>query len=206
MSLDPYAELRVARDASQAEIKKAFRRRIREVHPDKHPDDPHASAKAQQVQEAYEILSDAARRDAYDNKGTTARPPDLAQLARQMIVSIFAECLNDMTITSYVAVLKSRVKMKMINARRNAQAGGEANVRLRAVKARISCAAGENLLEMTLDQAIEANSEKIAIVSQTENIAKRALEILNDYDDVDLVRLGSGASATSTLTTSAFWT
>lgn len=62
---DYYAALGVPRGAEAEEIKKAFRRLARETHPDTNPD-PAAEARFREIAEAYEVLSDPARRAAYD--------------------------------------------------------------------------------------------------------------------------------------------
>src|SRR3954452_959629 len=66
---DPYEVLGVQRTAGEAEIKKAFRRLARELHPDVNQDDPHAEEKFKEAAEAYEILSDPERRATYDRYG-----------------------------------------------------------------------------------------------------------------------------------------
>jgi molecular chaperone DnaJ len=66
---DYYDVLGVARDADDAEIKKAFRRLARELHPDVNTDDPEAEAKFKEAAEAYEVLSDSNRRATYDRYG-----------------------------------------------------------------------------------------------------------------------------------------
>jgi molecular chaperone DnaJ len=66
---DPYDVLGVARDADEAEIKSAFRRLARELHPDVNKHDPEAEDKFKDAAEAYEILSDAERRATYDRYG-----------------------------------------------------------------------------------------------------------------------------------------
>src|ERR1700712_5734455 len=63
---DYYAALGVAKDASAAEIKKAYRKLARELHPDKNPDDAKAEARFKDVSEAYDVLSDDGRRKEYD--------------------------------------------------------------------------------------------------------------------------------------------
>ena len=64
---DYYAELGVAKDASDKEIKKAFRKLAREFHPDSHPDDPAAESRFKEIKEAYETLSDPETRTEYDH-------------------------------------------------------------------------------------------------------------------------------------------
>jgi molecular chaperone DnaJ len=66
---DPYEVLGVARDAEDAEVKKAFRRLARELHPDVNSHDPEAEEKFKEAAEAYEILSDSERRATYDRYG-----------------------------------------------------------------------------------------------------------------------------------------
>ena len=69
MPRDYYDVLGVSRDASDAEIKKSFRRLARELHPDVNAHDPDAEEKFKEAAEAYEILSDADRRATYDRYG-----------------------------------------------------------------------------------------------------------------------------------------
>ena len=61
--------LGVSRDADDAEIKKAFRRLARELHPDVNSHDPDAEEKFKEAAEAYEVLSDSDRRATYDRYG-----------------------------------------------------------------------------------------------------------------------------------------
>jgi len=66
---DYYEVLGVTRDASEPDIKKAFRRLARELHPDVNSHDPNAEAKFKEAAEAYEVLSDPERRATYDRYG-----------------------------------------------------------------------------------------------------------------------------------------
>lgn len=68
MPRDYYEVLGVSRDASEAEIKKAFRRLARELHPDVNQE-PDAEDRFKEAAEAYEVLSDAERRRTYDAYG-----------------------------------------------------------------------------------------------------------------------------------------
>jgi DnaJ-class molecular chaperone len=66
---DYYAALGVPRDASQADIKKAFRRLARRYQPDVNKDDAAAEQRFKEVSEAHEVLSDAEKRKLYDQLG-----------------------------------------------------------------------------------------------------------------------------------------
>lgn len=66
---DYYDVLGVSRDASEAEIKKAYRRLARDHHPDANPGDPGAEDRMKELTEAYEVLSNSESRRAYDTYG-----------------------------------------------------------------------------------------------------------------------------------------
>jgi DnaJ-class molecular chaperone len=63
---DLYTQLNVARGASEAEIKKAYRKLAKELHPDRNKDNPKATERFSKVTQAYDILTDKAKRAQYD--------------------------------------------------------------------------------------------------------------------------------------------
>jgi molecular chaperone DnaJ len=69
MPADHYAALRVSRDASPDEIKRAYRRLARQLHPDANREDPAAEERFKEVTRAYEVLSDPDKRQRYDLYG-----------------------------------------------------------------------------------------------------------------------------------------
>jgi DnaJ-class molecular chaperone len=63
---DPYTVLGVPRSATEADIKKAFRKLAKDNHPDRNADDPKAMERFKEANAAYELLSDAVKRGQYD--------------------------------------------------------------------------------------------------------------------------------------------
>ena len=66
---DYYQVLGVGKDADEKEVKRAFRRLARQYHPDVNPDDGTAEERFKEINEAYEVLSDSAKRSKYDQLG-----------------------------------------------------------------------------------------------------------------------------------------
>ena len=68
---DYYQILGISKDASQDDIKKAYRKLARKYHPDLNPGDKTAEEKFKEINEAYAVLSDSQKRAEYDRAGTT---------------------------------------------------------------------------------------------------------------------------------------
>src|ERR1700752_3164300 len=66
---DYYKVLDVPKTATEAEIKKAYRRLAMKFHPDRNPGDAESEEKFKEAKEAYEVLTDAQKRAAYDQFG-----------------------------------------------------------------------------------------------------------------------------------------
>lgn len=66
MASDPYSTLGIARTATEADIKKAYRKLAKELHPDRNKDNPQASEKFSQVTQAYDLLNDKDKRAQFD--------------------------------------------------------------------------------------------------------------------------------------------
>src|SRR5258705_9959034 len=70
---DYYATLGLPRNASDEDIKKAFRKRARQYHPDEAKDKKTAEEKFKEINEAYEVLGDPENRKKYDELGSQGR-------------------------------------------------------------------------------------------------------------------------------------
>ena len=88
-----YAALGLKSDATLAHIKKAFRQKASQFHPDRNSD-PEAPVRFREVQEAYDVLSNDDKRQAYDDNRRRNLLDDPAQTAREIWQSYFQQVLN----------------------------------------------------------------------------------------------------------------
>ncbi|MFK5984667.1 MAG: molecular chaperone DnaJ [Pseudomonadota bacterium] len=144
---DYYQSLGVDRTASDAEIKKSYRRLAMKHHPDRNPDDAQSEARFKEIKEAYEILSNAQKRAAYDQfghagvNGSAGGGSDGANFS-----DIFGDVFGD------------------IFGGRGGGGGGGGGARERVFR-------GADLrynLELTLEDAVHGTSVKIRIPTQIE--------------------------------------
>ena len=88
---DPYEVLGVPRDADETQIKKAFRKLARELHPDVNRHDPDAEEKFKEAAEAYEILNDAERRATFEHPRYEIVPTGEVYDGEEEVARYFAE-------------------------------------------------------------------------------------------------------------------
>lgn len=92
---DYYEVLGINRDASEDEIKKAYRKLAMKHHPDRNPDNPKSEEHFKEAKEAYEILSDASKRTAYDQYGHAGVDSGSAGGNAQGFANSFSDIFGD---------------------------------------------------------------------------------------------------------------
>ena len=95
MKRDYYDILGVSKSATDDELKKAYRKLAMKHHPDRNPDSPEAEARFKEAKEAYEMLSDPARREAYDRYGHAGVDPNAGGFAGGQGFGGFADVFGD---------------------------------------------------------------------------------------------------------------
>ncbi len=96
-SLDYYETLGVSRDATDEDIKKAYRKLVFQYHPDRNPGNAEAESKIREINAAYEVIGDSDTRKSYERlrwgvyPDATEAPPDPAVVLQQMEDKLFDE-------------------------------------------------------------------------------------------------------------------
>ena len=92
---DYYEVLGVGRDASEGDVKKAYRRLAMKFHPDRNPDDATAEESFKEATEAYEVLSDPEKREAYDRFGHAGVDPNMGGMGGGFDGGSFGDIFSD---------------------------------------------------------------------------------------------------------------
>lgn len=182
-----YEILGVNSDASMADIKTAYRSLSKEYHPDKNKEDPEASRKFQEVQDAYEVLKDPERRRRFDETGSIS---DLYKATEveidQTIIQLFSSVVNggeDLTTVNFTMVMTQMLKTGRRQVRANIKDLKEKLFRLVMVRKRIKKKGeGKNILLQYLDDQIAGIEHQIKAQENALDISIEAENRLADYE------------------------
>lgn len=128
---DYYEVLGVKKDATGEEIKKAYRKKAMELHPDRNPDDPTAEAKFKEAAEAFDVLKDDNKRARYDRYGHSGlhsggyNEPDFQNVSFEDIFSRFGDIFGNDMFGGFGGQARSR------SQRRVGQPGDDMKLRLK---------------------------------------------------------------------------
>jgi DnaJ-class molecular chaperone len=199
--MNPYETLDVAADATDKEIKQAYRSRAQKSHPDREGGDAEAF---HEITLAYDVLSDPARRTKFDKTGECGEEPSIQAQAEARIVVMFNQILDEPkfrgSITKKVTEIVSAVTGQLIGEKQKAETELK---RLEKISGRVK-AKGQNLFETLINQKVRKLQAEIKAAEQEEAIIAEALSILRDYEDTAPDAREPAPVFQSSITTSSF--
>lgn len=182
--LDPYAELGVSKDATEDEIKAAFRKRAKETHPDK---DGGSSSEFERVKQSHLVLTDPERRKKYDETGDTADNPakSIQQRAMELVGSLIGAAIDSDKDLEHMDIVADLMQFLGDQAKDY----GAEQKKLKAKQKRAEKFAkkikrkkgGENLVSRMAETHARSFLKAINTLTEIIEIHKRASEILADY-------------------------
>lgn len=206
---DPYKILKVNRSASLEEIKAAYRKLITKHHPDRNPGNAKAEEKFKEVQWAWDLLSDAARRDRFDSTGDSDDKPCADTEVLNTVSGILTEAIGHGALDGDVVeqmrnALKSGRQI-MVNRDKELKAK---RAKLEKLSGRFKVEGdGDNVLSMVTKRHVDNIDKEIASNDRFLDLNQRCLDFLKPYScPGDLIRGvfaygGMGTTATSTSST-----
>ncbi len=167
-------------DASQAEIKAAFRSLAQKHHPDREGGSIEAF---QEINAAYEVLSDEVRRKRYDKTGSTSEGPSLDTVATSVITEIFASIIeNESFYGDIIVEAKKSVTEDLSRIKAFVKAQNKKLVKLTKLCNRVK-ASGENLFAMVLESKLKNIADGIADAEFKASVLDKAFELLATHND-----------------------
>lgn len=182
---DLYETLGIKRDADTDAVKKAYRKKAHETHPDKNKGDPKAGEKFHAVTVAYQVLSDPSRRKQYDETGDASqhdpRQEAMAEIAG-LILSIIADC-SDVERTDIVGAARDHILDIRKNLERQIEKVRSAIKKREKAQKRIRNKKGQtNAILNMIAADIQSLQHQIEGGLRTLERGKLMLELLDDYE------------------------
>lgn len=184
-----YDILGIDKDASQDDVRKAYRKKAQENHPDKNPNDKDAGKKFYQVKVAYEVLSDAKRRKKYDNYGDTNEDiPQLRVLAIQEVCAMVLQIVDQVDINKTdviklaVANFKKNIEIHEDKIEKSKANIAKRRVALSRIKQKRKGKKSGDFIRNAIEKDILDYESGIESAKETITLAKAAIDVANEYE------------------------
>ena len=190
MKTNYYNDLEVGKDATQDEIKKSYRKLSKQHHPDKGGDEKKFAA----ISEAYEALSNPAKRKEYDETGTVKKKPNHLSYFCGLVSKLFVPMIHHYRSESNVDIIKkfveemSTIKKNMLNVILENQEKIDA---LEKSKEKITVKSGENFLSEMIQVDIDRHKSTQNNIERELESLKWSLKYMEDYEYKVTKEIGS---------------
>jgi curved DNA-binding protein CbpA len=172
-----YETLGVKTDASPIEIKRAYRSRAKQSHPDKGG----KQSDFEPIVKAYEVLSDPERRLLYDATGQDKHTP-IETSVQQLLLTLFHQALATDSDIPIIKTVREQVKMGNAKIPEEIKRLKERRKKLEAKRKKIT-ATGQNVVHMIIDGELTNIAGQIAVMEREQEVAKACLEALDSYTE-----------------------
>lgn len=181
MKNDPYKALGVGEQASQEEIKDAYRKLAQQLHPDRHPDDQvEATKRFQELEEAYRFLSDEDQRARFDDLGEDFQN-ELQAVAAELLIH-FEKQMVDHPELDHAKLMRDMIS-KNLDAQRSSIPAVRLKIRsLQAIAKRWKKNGGRNIFSNYYARQVVALEKQIKEVEKAIEISLAARKMLDDYE------------------------
>lgn len=180
MSATPYEDLGLAPEATPNQIRAAYRRLVMKHHPDRHGD----PVQFRRVKDAYEVLSDPARRLQYDTTGTTEQMLSTRQAAETLIPQLAVEVIDSFSDPARCDLhfaMVTKVRETLRQDRESQSQAVKARDKLKSVLKRFKRKGGENMIAGALQAKIAQISTFLENNTQHQLLLAAVLDVLKDY-------------------------
>lgn len=178
---DLYEVLGVARDATPADMKRAYRKLAAEFHPDRNPGDDEAAAKMSALNQAYAVLSDPVLRANYDEFGESVNPVEKA--AHEMIMDLMSSVIDSDCRDPLSAAFENITGLQQ-RLSKNRIAANEDIARLTHRRKLFRRKNGPSLFDAIFDQKIQRAQDALLSMEHQEKVTLAMQKILLDYESL----------------------
>jgi DnaJ-class molecular chaperone len=179
----PYEELGVDREAKGEDIKRAYRRRAVQCHPDRNGDDPEAHEEFLAVQKAWRILRDPERRARYDETGDDEEHPPVEEKARGMIIHHIAHLAEELPGADVLKLARAEIvnsRKGLMEALKETQQKAKG---FRSVAKRLRRKNGkDNAVSASLVQLAENAEAHLRLLAFDDEVITAALKMLDEFE------------------------